>query len=68
MTRTQRQKNVHKAFALRQDVRGQTILLVDDVYTTGATLEACTQALLDGGAKEVRVLTLARVARPEQVD
>ena len=68
MTRTQRQKNVHKAFAVRQDVRGQTILLVDDVYTTGATLEACTQVLMDSGAKEVRVLTLARVARPEQVD
>ena len=44
-------------------VKGKTVLLVDDVLTTGATVEACTQALQRGGARHVDVLTLARVVR-----
>jgi predicted amidophosphoribosyltransferase len=36
-------------------------LLVDDVYTTGSTICAATQKLLDAGARHVRVLTIARV-------
>ncbi len=43
--------------------RGRTILLVDDVMTSGATLSAATQACFAGGARDVHVLTLARVAR-----
>lgn len=64
LTRAQREKNVQGAFRLnprhRNFVRGKTVLLVDDVMTTGATLHACTRALLRGGAKNVYVLTLAR--------
>jgi ComF family protein len=41
-----------------------TVLLVDDVVTTGATLEACTRILLRAGAEDVVVATLARAARP----
>ena len=41
-----------------------TVLLVDDVLTTGATVEACTRVLQRGGARHVDVLTLARVVRP----
>jgi len=44
-------------------VRGRTVLLVDDVMTSGATLAASALACLDGGARDVRVLVLARVAR-----
>ena len=57
----QRRDNVRGAFRARGDrVSGRRVLLVDDVLTTGATAEACTRALLDAGASEVVVLTLAR--------
>ena len=39
----------------------QDVLLVDDVYTTGSTLSAASEALLDAGATQVRCLTFARV-------
>lgn len=41
-------------------LRGRAVVLVDDVMTSGATLDACAGACLDGGAREVRILTLAR--------
>ena len=57
----QRQKNVAEAFRVNADVAGKTILLVDDVMTTGATMNSCTKALLDAGAKKVNGLVFARV-------
>jgi len=43
-----------------QKIKGKTLLLVDDVYTTGATVSECSSVLLKSGAKEVRVVTLAQ--------
>jgi predicted amidophosphoribosyltransferase len=45
-------------------VAGKSVLLIDDVLTTGATVEACVRVLQRGGARHVDVLTLARVVRP----
>jgi len=61
LSRMARQKNLQGAFQVIGDIDGLRILLVDDVMTTGATVLGCTKALLGAGAKEVRVVTLARV-------
>ena len=61
MHRDERRAIVAAAFAARRErVEGRRVLLVDDVVTTGATLDACASALLDAGAIEVRCLTWAR--------
>jgi len=41
-------------------VAGETVLLVDDVFTTGATVSACAEALRTAGARDVFVLTISR--------
>jgi ComF family protein len=65
LSASERADNVRAAFKVpsRHDisVRGRRVLLVDDVYTTGATVSAVTKALRKGGAKAVDVLTFARV-------
>ena len=58
---TERQQNVRDAFTcVGQGAAGKDVLLIDDVCTTGSTLEACAVALRRGGARSVRALTLAR--------
>lgn len=62
LSRAQRLINLTGAFAVDSPaLQGhQHLLLVDDVYTTGSTLQACTRLLLDSGVASVRVCTLAR--------
>lgn len=57
-----RAANVRDAFAanLHEIIKGQTVLLIDDLFTTGATMTECARVLRRAEAKEVRVLTLAR--------
>ncbi|AKT43426.1 ComF family protein [Chondromyces crocatus] len=62
LTREERLRNVAGAFRVRRpaDLRDRTVILVDDVATTGATLAACTHALLHAGAVAVTALVVAR--------
>src|SRR5215469_2295562 len=63
-----RRRNVTGAFrvrpAMREAIHGRAILVVDDVLTTGATVDSCARVLKRAGAKAVFVLALARVVRP----
>lgn len=66
LTKSQREQNVRRAFQLANPVAkevlaGKNILLIDDVMTTGATLNSCTQTLLEAGAHSVSALVFARV-------
>ena len=62
LTASQRLSNVQNAFQPKRGapMAGQRVLLVDDVMTTGATVNACAKALKKGGAKTVHVMTVAR--------
>lgn len=68
LSRDQRAGNVQGAFRVadnrRGDIAGRRLILVDDVLTSGATVEACTRALLRAGAMQVDVLVFARVVAP----
>ena len=63
LDRAQRRSNVRGAFKVRRpgQVAGRRVLLVDDVYTTGATANECARVLRRAGAEEVYVVTLARM-------
>ena len=65
-----RQRNVQGAFAVHPDLpirlQGRRVVLVDDVYTTGATTKAVTRVLLRAGVEQVDVITFARVVVGEE--
>lgn len=67
----ERQDNVRKAFRINEyhknSITGKTIVLADDVYTTGSTVNECAKTLRDAGAAQVHVLTVARVARADSL-
>ena len=71
LSRDARQRNLRGAFAVpatyRARLAGRAVILVNDVLTTGATVEACSRVLLAAGVKQVDVLTIARVVMPEQI-
>ena len=63
LNKKERQQNIKGAFEVKdkKKVAGKNIILIDDVYTTGATLNECAKTLRKAGAHQVAVLTLARV-------
>jgi predicted amidophosphoribosyltransferase len=58
----ERKRNVMGAFEVKstKKIEGRRLLLIDDVITTGATMEECGKVLLRGGASEVRGISVAR--------
>ena len=71
LARTERALNVQGAFRARasaqREIEGRRLILVDDVLTSGATLEGCARALLRAGAAQVDVLVFARVVAPARI-
>jgi ComF family protein len=66
---SQRRENVHNAYqADPRIVKQKSILIMDDVATTGSTILACTEALLSAGAQAVYVLTIARALSHHGLD
>jgi ComF family protein len=65
LSRRQRRENLRGAFAVAQPeaVKGHEVLVVDDVFTTGATVSECTRVLLRAGASKVWVATVARTLK-----
>ena len=61
LTRNERKRNLAGAFEVRGGVKG-TVIVVDDVYTTGSTMNEIARTLKRAGAERVEVLTVARVA------
>jgi len=68
LDRRSRRENLRGAFHVPRNraLQGAVVCLVDDVFTTGSTAGECSKVLLDSGAGEVRVLTLARVDMPRR--
>ncbi|MGA8271583.1 MAG: ComF family protein [Candidatus Sulfotelmatobacter sp.] len=68
LTRHQRRENVRGAFGVSppEAVKGRTVLLVDDVYTTGATVSECARVLRRAGATKVWVATVARTLKASE--
>lgn len=59
-SRRQRRENARQTFSTKLSVKNTRYLLIDDIYTTGSTLEYASKALLEGGASEVMVAVIAR--------
>lgn len=67
LRRAERLRNVRGAFAATRNMKGQCVVIVDDVMTTGATLTACATACRQAGAREVLVAVLARAQEHKPV-
>lgn len=62
LSRTQRKKNIDGAFSFnnKHNIKYNKILIIDDIYTTGSTIDECSKVLINNGAKSIYALTIAR--------
>ncbi|MCM8785054.1 MAG: hypothetical protein NC827_01220 [Candidatus Omnitrophica bacterium] len=62
LSEKQREENVKNSFKIKNKdiIDNKTVLLLDDVYTTGATTQECKKVLLENGAKKVIIVTIAK--------
>lgn len=69
LTANKRKNNVCNAYKVvrTDDIKGKTILLIDDIYTTGATVNECSKVLKENGAKKIIVATVAKATISKQV-
>ncbi len=58
--RLERLNNIERVFEVEQNINGKKVILLDDIFTTGATVEVCSKILKKSGAKEICVLTICR--------
>ena len=62
MHKIERKKNIKNAYKVvnQQKIKDKKIILLDDIYTTGATANECSKVLKQSGAKEILVVTIAK--------
>ena len=62
LNKTQRIENIKEAFIIKDDakIKDKRVILVDDIYTTGNTVNECSKVLKKAGAKEIIVVTIAK--------
>ncbi|HAS62623.1 MAG TPA: amidophosphoribosyltransferase, partial [Vibrio sp.] len=66
MDRSERQKNLRDAFCLKVPLNDRSIAIVDDVVTTGSTVQQLCKLLLDAGAKSVDIYCVCRTPEPNR--
>ncbi|MBR4110845.1 MAG: ComF family protein [Clostridia bacterium] len=69
LTSSKRKRNVCNAYVIKKEnlIKEKTILLIDDIYTTGATVNECSKVLKESGAKKIIVATIAKAMLSKQV-
>lgn len=69
LTASKRKNNVCNAYRIKKadEIKGKTILLIDDIYTTGATVNECSKVLKENGANKIIVATVAKATISKQV-
>lgn len=64
LSKAQRQRNLHHAFALKSEVKVEHVAIIDDVVTTGSTVQQLCDLLLDAGVKSVDIYCICRTPEP----
>lgn len=68
LSHNEREANIKDAYACTKDIKGKNVILIDDVFTTGYTLDYCAKALKDQGAGSVIAITITRGTQKQHSD